>query len=116
MSGIREFKFFGLTVKEHRICTNREQIEKFLQTIRTPKTIKQVKLLIGFIQYFNIFSKFSIYVNEFLSLYCAFKSFEHYVWGVNDKPVLVLSDNKSVLRLFQAKHLLGSLWKSLVYV
>ena len=48
--------------------------------------------------------KFSIYVKEFLSIKLAFESFEHYIWGVSNKPVIVLSDNKSVTRFFPNKN------------
>ena len=58
--------------------------------------------------------KFSIYVNEFLIVYFAFEAFEHYVWGVTDKPVIVLRVN-SFTRLFPAKQLLGNFWRVLDY-
>ena len=34
--------------------------------------------------------KFSIYVKEFLSIKLAIESFEHYIWGVSNKPIIVL--------------------------
>ena len=60
--------------------------------------------------------KFSIYVKEFLSVQYAFETFELYIWGVSSKPIIVLTDNKSVTRFFQAKKLPGNLWNSVDYV
>ena len=60
--------------------------------------------------------KFSIYVKEFLSIKLTFESFEHYIWGASNKPVIVLSDNKSVTRFFQTKILPGNLWNTVDYV
>ena len=33
----------------------------------------------------------STYVKEFLSVYLAFETFEHYLWGVSNKPIIVLT-------------------------
>ena len=60
--------------------------------------------------------KFSTYVKEFLIVYFAFEAFEPYVWRITDKPIIVLTDNKSFTRLFQAKQLPGNLWNALDYV
>ena len=60
--------------------------------------------------------KHSIYAKEFLEIYLAFESFEHYIWGVSTKPVIVLKDNKSVTRFFQTKKLPGNLWNAVDYV
>ena len=46
--------------------------------------------------------KMSIYCKEFLSLYFALETFSHFIWG-SEKPVLILTDNKSLTRFFQAK-------------
>ena len=54
--------------------------------------------------------KLSLYAKEFLSIQLAFETFEHYVWGVSDKPIIVLIDNKSVRRFFQTKKMPGNLW------
>ena len=60
--------------------------------------------------------KHSIYAKEFLSIQLAFKTFEHYVWGVSDKPIIVLTDNKSVTRFFQTKKKPGNLCNAVDYV
>ena len=46
--------------------------------------------------------KLSIYAKEFLAIYYAFKNFGHMFWGT-PKPVIILTDNKSVTRFFQTK-------------
>ena len=56
--------------------------------------------------------KFSIYCKEFLSLYFALEQFAHFVW-CSEKPVIVLTDNKSLVRFFQAKNLPPTLWNYL---
>ena len=53
--------------------------------------------------------KMSIYCKEFLSLYFALETFSHFIWG-SEKPVLILTDNKSLTRFFQAKTIPPSLW------
>ena len=60
--------------------------------------------------------KHSIYAKVFLGIYLAFESFEHYIWGVSTKPIVVLTDNKSVTRFFQTKKLPGNLWNAVDYV
>ena len=60
--------------------------------------------------------KHSIYVKEFLCVQYAYETYEHYIWGVSNKPMIVLIDNKSVSRFFQAKWLPGKLWNADDYV
>ena len=55
-------------------------------------------------------------MKEFLSVYLAFETFEHYLWGVSNKPIIVLTDNKSVTKFFQAKVIPGNLWNAVDYV
>ena len=47
-------------------------------------------------------SKMSIYAKEFLAIYMAFKEFGHIFWGAT-KPVIIMTDSKSVTRFFQTK-------------
>ena len=51
----------------------------------------------------------STYCKEFLALYFAQKHFSHFVWAA-EKPVIVLTDNKSLTSFFQSKSLHPSLW------
>ena len=60
--------------------------------------------------------KHSIYAKEFLGIYLAFESFEHYIRGVSTKSVIVLTDNKSVTRFFQTMKLPGNLWNAVYSV
>ena len=46
--------------------------------------------------------KMSIYAKEFLAIYMAFKEFGHIFWGAT-KPVIIVTDSKSVTRFFQKK-------------
>ena len=46
--------------------------------------------------------KMSIYAKEFLAIYMAFKEFGHIFWGAT-KPVIIMTDSKSVTRFFQTK-------------
>ena len=46
--------------------------------------------------------KFSIYYKEFLGLYFALDHFSHFIWGT-EKPVIVLTDNKSLVQFFSTK-------------
>ena len=46
--------------------------------------------------------KMSNYANKFLAIFFAFKGFGHIFWRT-PKPVIILTDNKSVTRFFQTK-------------
>ena len=59
--------------------------------------------------------KMSIYAKEFLAIYYAFKEFEHIFWGT-PKPVVILTDNKSVTRFFQTKIIPPPLWNACDFV
>ena len=43
--------------------------------------------------------KFSVYYKEFLALYFALDPFAHFIWG-SSKPVLILTDNRSLTQFF----------------
>ena len=55
--------------------------------------------------------KLSIYAKEFLAVYYSFDTFAHILWG-SEKPTVVLTDNKSLTRFFQAKTIPATLWTS----
>ena len=59
--------------------------------------------------------KMSIYANEFLAIFFAFKEFGHIFWKTL-KPVIILTDNKSVTRFFQTKIIPPTLWNACDYV
>ena len=59
--------------------------------------------------------KMSIYANEFLAIYMAFKEFGHVFWGAT-KPVIIRTDSKSVSRLFQTKMIPPRLWNACDFV
>ena len=59
--------------------------------------------------------KLSIYAKEFLAVHFAFDNFAHILWG-STKPVLVLTDNRSLTRFFQAKTIPSSLWTCVDHV
>ena len=56
--------------------------------------------------------KFSIYYKEFLALYFALDHFAHFIWGAS-KPVIVLTDNRSLTSFFQSKSIPPSVWNFL---
>ena len=209
--GTSQIKFLGNVITTSGLTPETEKIERFLKTLRMPVTIKQVKRLIGFFQFFRNFipnlngklipfyrllrknldfiiteehktsltllrsdlrkatettlrlakpdkqyviltdasyhqagyvlmiedylqpsndmkttrtyapvsfgsrlfnaaqAKLSIYCKEFLALYFALEQFAHFIWGAT-KPVLILTDNKSLTQFFQAKTIPPSLW------
>ena len=53
----------------------------------------------------------SIYAEEFRAKYFAFMENSHILWG-STKPVIVLTDNKSVTRFFQTKIIPPALWNA----
>ena len=56
--------------------------------------------------------KFSTYYKEFLALYFALDHFAHFIWGAT-KPVLVLTDNRSLRQFFLSKSFFPSFWNCL---
>ncbi len=59
--------------------------------------------------------KHSAYVKEISRVYFAFSTFRHIVWG-NKHLILILTDNKSLTRFFQTKHLPPSLWNHIDFI
>ena len=59
--------------------------------------------------------KLSIYAKEFLGVHFVFDNFAHILWGTK-KPILVLTDNKSLTSFFQAKTIPTPLWNAVDYV
>ena len=59
--------------------------------------------------------KMSIYAKEFLAIYFAFMEYSHILWG-STKPVIVLTDNKSITRFFQTKIIPPALWNACDFV
>ena len=59
--------------------------------------------------------KMSIYAKEFLAIYMAFKEFGHLFWGAT-KPVIIVTDSKSVTRFFQTKMIPPPLWNTCDFV
>ena len=53
--------------------------------------------------------KMSTYCREFLALYFALEYFCHFSWGA-EKPVIILTDNKSLTSFFRSKSLHPALW------
>ena len=53
--------------------------------------------------------KKSIYAKEFLAIYLAFKEFGHLFWG-RPKPVIIMTDSKSVTIFFQTKMIPPPVW------
>ena len=60
-------------------------------------------------------TKKSIYAEEFLAIYMAFKEFGHLFW-VATKPVIIMTDSKSVTRFFQTKLIPPTLWNACDFV
>ena len=59
--------------------------------------------------------KMSIYPKEFIAIYLAFKEFGHIFWGAT-KPVIIMTDSKSVTRFFQTKMIPPPLWNACDFV
>ena len=59
--------------------------------------------------------KMSIYAKEFLAIYMAFKNFGHIFCGAT-KPVIIMTDSKSVTRFFQTKMIPPPLWNACDFV
>ena len=53
--GLAKINFLGNTITEQGITPNKEKVEAFLATMKMPKNPKQVKRLIGFLQFFRAF-------------------------------------------------------------
>ena len=60
-------------------------------------------------------SKMSLYANEFLTKNLSFMEYSHILWG-STKPVIVLTDNKSVTQFFHTKIIHPALWNACDFV
>ena len=54
-NGTTKIENFGSTITPKGISPNADKLKKFLEKIRMPETLKQVKRLIGFIHLFGSF-------------------------------------------------------------
>ena len=59
--------------------------------------------------------KMSIYAKEILAIYMAFKEFGHIFWDAT-KPVIIMTDSKSVTRFIQTKMIPPPLWNACNFV
>ena len=59
--------------------------------------------------------KFSIYAKEFFAVHFALDNFANIIWGCK-KPVLILTDNRSITRFFETKIIPPTLWNALDHV
>ena len=57
----------------------------------------------------------SIYAKDLLAIYMAFKEFGHVSWGAT-KPVIIMTDSKSITRFFQTKMIPPPLWNACDFV
>ena len=55
--------------------------------------------------------KMSIYAKEILDIFMAFKEIGHLFWGAT-RPVIIMTDSKSVTRFFQTKMIPPPLWNA----
>ena len=53
--GLAKISFLGNTITSQGISPNEVKVKKFLETMKMPKNVKQVKRLIGFLQFFRLF-------------------------------------------------------------
>ena len=53
--GLGKINFLGNTITKQGITPNKEKVETFLEKMKMPKNPKQVKRLIGFLQFFKAF-------------------------------------------------------------
>ena len=59
--------------------------------------------------------KMSINAKEVLAIYRAFKEFGHIIWGAT-KPLIIMTDRKSVTRFVQTKMIPTPLWNACDFV
>ena len=53
--GLPKIKFLGNTITSQGISPNKEKVATFLETMKMPRNVRQVKRLIGFLQFFRNF-------------------------------------------------------------
>ena len=67
--GNSQIPFLGHTITETGLSPNEDRVQKSINNINMPKTIKQVHNLIGFIQYFEkFFPNLAVKLHPFLKL------------------------------------------------
>ena len=82
---------FVLMIEDKVITKKGKEIKQFAPVAFGSKKFEPAQL------------RLSIFAKEFLAVYMGFTAFKHILWGVTDKPVLVLTDNVALSRFFQAK-------------
>ena len=81
----------------HAVLIEDDPNQKYISTRKTHSPIAY-----GSKTYSPSQIKMSIYAKEVLAIYIAFKEFGHIIWGAT-KPVIIMTDSKSVTRYFQTK-------------
>ena len=67
--GLEKISFLGNSITSQGITPNAIKVEKFLETLKMPRNVKQVKRLIGFLQFFRLFlPNLSVKLCEFYKL------------------------------------------------
>ena len=96
----------GFSAAGYAVIIEDDPLEKYTSTRKTfapvvygSKTFSPAQL------------KMSIYAKEFLAIFFAFKEFGQIVWGTR-KPVIILTDKKSVTQFFQTKIIPPTLWNA----
>ena len=100
----------SFTAAGYAILTEDDPNQKYTSVKKSYATIVH-----GSKTFFPSQLKVSIYAKEFLAIYYAFKEFGHIFWGT-PKPVIILTDNKSVTRFFQTKIIPPPIWNACDFV
>ena len=50
---VKTIDFLGHTINQQRSTPNKENVNNFLKNLKMPKTLKQIRRLIGFVQFFK---------------------------------------------------------------
>ena len=87
-------------------------VEDYVKTENKGRTKTYAPVFFGSRLFAEPQLKFSVYYKEFLALYFASDHFAHFIWGAS-KPVIVLTDNKSLTQFFQSKSIPPSVWNFL---
>ena len=94
----------------YAVLTEDDPNQKYTSTRKT-----QAPIVYGSKTYSPSQIKMSIYAKELLASYMAFKKFGHIFWGAT-KPVIIMTDSKSVTGFFQRKMIPPPLWNACDFV
>ena len=83
---VKTIDFLGHTINQQRSTPNKESVNNFLKNLKMPKTLKQIRRLIGFVQFLKS------YIPNLTNQLCPFYSLLR-----NDNAIIITHEDEKAL-------------------